>query len=757
MDGLDEIAPNYTEPVMNLMRNLIKLPIKKVIVSTRPELGDRLEREFQKVRCEILPFTRDEQETFLVTFWKGISGNLRDFSKKLLDAINETVSDSDFTGTPLTTKLIGEIYKEQAVSGDSSDKIEGASNLFDLFNKLLKEKVEIICREKSGTETTKVQAQLTMENEKNTLVKICQKLALPILFSSDELKNFPPNHFKKVNQKEFMMMLKYGLITGQLGSEKFIHKTIAEFFGVLYFVMRLDQEGIFIFFVQVVLTEKRFQVIRAMFDSFLKNPTDDFDFSSYLANSSHIPSKFQIYFSALGVACEEGNSKTVEALFISLIDVSDPQELIEVKETLTSRNSFLLPYFASTNDEFKILEKISEKFGLEFVEEIFLSKFELDDGKETDILSFALLSGKNLEELMRFVKNNLLDNSNFLSLCFCQPDESGLNFVQKTLNSSSSKIKVLIFMELFEILKSDKIYGKIISSTFQEHFEKSSPENSLFFDALKVENVGAFKLIVKFVESLENSPNYFSKFLEFYFSNFEDKFYILDILFESLSLESVKNILNLDSSLLLHSSKMHQENCLKFLKFLFGHFADDSDFVEKHLFAQDEFGENFSFYFLNLQSTEDQVKNYIKSVRKLQDFLDLSTFEKLILNSKKLSLAQISFNLEETQKIDFLDILGPKVTQELVIRENQNVSQILDHDSIENFYRNVLNYFDGKTSPDPETSSLEQLKLEAFRQISVEFNFQSFVRPDKEPRNVNQIFFDLEILREISDGFSFCR
>jgi hypothetical protein len=755
LDGLDEIAPNYTEPVMNLMRNLIKLPIKKVIVSTRPELGDRLEREFQKVRCEILPFIRAEQETFLITFWKGILGNLRDFSKKLLDAINETVSDSDFTGTPLTTKLIGEIYKEQAVSGIGSDKIEGASNLFDLFNKLLQEKVEIICREKSGTETTKVQAQLTMKNEMKTLTKICQKLALPILFSSVELKIFPPNHFKKIDEDEFMMMLKYGFITGQLGSEKFIHKTIAEFFGVLYFVMRLDQEGIFIFFVRVVLTEKRFQVIRAMFDSFLKTPTDDFDFSSHLAKFVYIPSKFQIYSSALGVACEEGNSKTVEALFIPLIEVSDPQELIEVKETLTSRNSFLLPYFASTNDEFKMLNKISEKFGLEFVEEIFLNKFELEDGAETDILSFALLNGKNLEELMIFVKNNFLDHSNFVNLCFCQPDNSGFNFVQKTLNSSSSRKKVLIFVELLEILKSHKIYGKIISSNFQEHFEKSSPENSLFFDALKVGNVEAFKLIVEFVESLENSANYFSKFLQFYFSNFEDKFDILDILLETLSLESVKNILSFDSSLLLHSSKTHQENCLKFLKFLFDHFADDSDFVKKHLFTQDESGENFSFYFLNLQSTENQIKNYVQSICKLQDFVDLSTFEKLILNSKKLSLAQISLNLDETQKTELLDILGPEVTKKLVIRENQNVSQILDHDLVENFYRNVLNYFDGKTSPVPETSSLEQLKLEAFGQLSVEFNFQCFVRRDKEPRNLNQILLDLEILRETSDGFSF--
>jgi hypothetical protein len=493
-------------------------------------------------------------------------------------------------------------------------------------------------------------------------------------------------------------------------------------------------------------------VIRAMFDSFLKS-SPEFDFSSHLSNLSSFTSKFESISSALGVACKEGNLKTLKALLSYLFDVSNSQELIQFKKTLTSRKTFLLPYFASTNDEFNILEKISEKFGLEFVEEIFLSKFDLEDGSETDILSFALMNGKNLEKLMTFVKIHFLHNLNFVNLCFCQPDKSGLNFVQKALNSNFSKLRVQIFLELLEIAKSDKIDIKIISSNFQEHFEKSNPENSLFFNALG--NLEAFKLIVKFVKGLENSIKFFSKFLQFYLSEFEYRFDVLEILLESLSLEFVKNILNFDSSLLLHSSKTHQENCLKFLKFLFAHFAHDSDFVEKHLFAQDESGENFSFYYLNLQSTENQAKNYIDSIRKLQEFVDLSTFEKLILNSKNFSLAHILLNLEENRKFELLEILGPKVTKELVIRGNQNVSQILDHDLIENFYRNVLNYFDGKTSPDPKTSSFEQLKLEAFRQLSVEFDFQSFVRPNKEPIVFNQILLDLEILRESSDGFSF--
>ncbi|CAA3033361.1 Hypothetical predicted protein, partial [Olea europaea subsp. europaea] len=113
LDGMDEIAPNYTNAVLNLMKSINLLPVKKIFVSTRPELGGILEKEFNKEKFQIHPFSREEQETLLVNVWKQSCGNveessLRNFSSRLLDSINESVTDEDFTGTPLATKLIGE-------------------------------------------------------------------------------------------------------------------------------------------------------------------------------------------------------------------------------------------------------------------------------------------------------------------------------------------------------------------------------------------------------------------------------------------------------------------------------------------------------------------------------------------------------------------------------------------------------------------------------------------------------------------------
>jgi hypothetical protein len=127
----------------------------------------------------------------------------------------------------------------------------------------------------------------------------------------------------------------------------------------------------------------------------------------------------------------------------------------------------------------------------------------------------------------------------------------------------------------------------------------------------------------------------------------------------------------------------------------------------------------------------------------------LNLFDELISSSR----TQVSLNLEEARVIEFLDVLGLDLSRELVARENRNISQSQDHDLIKNFYRAILNYFDAKTGQ--KTSSFEQLKFEAFRQLSIDQNFARFVKLEKKQKIFNQILIDLEIFRESSDGLRF--
>jgi hypothetical protein len=82
------------------------------------------------------------------------------------------------------------------------------------------------------------------------VMKVVGKIYLGISFIG-RIINF---HFRPFLE---WVVLKYGLITGSLGSEKFIHKTLAEFFALLYLIKQVNQEEIFKFFVNPYSTNRK--------------------------------------------------------------------------------------------------------------------------------------------------------------------------------------------------------------------------------------------------------------------------------------------------------------------------------------------------------------------------------------------------------------------------------------------------------------------------------------------------------------------
>jgi hypothetical protein len=174
---------------------------------------------------------------------------------------------------------------------------------------------------------------------------------------------------------------------------------------------------------------------------------------------------------------------------------------------------------------------------------------------------------------------------------------------------------------------------------------------------------------------------------------------------------------------------------------------------------QNESGGNFLVTILDQNTTEDQLNYQIYCIQNIEKIVDLEVFKFLILELfdeliSSSARSQVSLNLEKARLFGFLDVLGLDLAKELVVREIRNISQSQDHNLIENFHRSVLNYFDEKI--DQKTSSFEQLKFEAFRQLSIEHNFERFVKlGKKQPHTLNRILIDLEIFRESSDGFRF--
>jgi hypothetical protein len=261
----------------------------------------------------------------------------------------------------------------------------------------------------------------------------------------------------------------------------------------------------------------------------------------------------------------------------------------------------------------------------------------------------------------------------------------------------------------------------------------------LLLDALKVENFEAFKLFAELVEDPSLFPRILSHLLQYYLSKFDDQFNVL------LLLRGVYGPVNQFNS------------CSESIRILADQFPEATCSLLEALVAQHESTGNFLTKTLDPNTQDDQYNFHIKCMLNSKELLGLIGFKTLILNlfdEFNFEWTQICLNSERARLTESFDIFGLNLAKELVIQKNRNVFQCQDHVSNYNFYHNVLDYFDGKMGQN--TSSFEQLKLEAFTQFSTDHNFASFVKSHvKEPQNLNHILIDLEIFRESSSGLRF--
>jgi hypothetical protein len=70
IDGVDEVSPRYTEQVIQVLKILSKTEIKRIWVTSRNLVNNRLETEFECQSYSMLPFSEEDQKKFLVIFWK---------------------------------------------------------------------------------------------------------------------------------------------------------------------------------------------------------------------------------------------------------------------------------------------------------------------------------------------------------------------------------------------------------------------------------------------------------------------------------------------------------------------------------------------------------------------------------------------------------------------------------------------------------------------------------------------------------------
>jgi hypothetical protein len=77
IDGMDKVSPHYTNQVTQILKILSKIEIRKMRVTSQNSVKYQLEQEFQCQSYTLVPFSVEDQKSFLVKFWNQKFSHLK--------------------------------------------------------------------------------------------------------------------------------------------------------------------------------------------------------------------------------------------------------------------------------------------------------------------------------------------------------------------------------------------------------------------------------------------------------------------------------------------------------------------------------------------------------------------------------------------------------------------------------------------------------------------------------------------------------
>ncbi|KAJ9586955.1 hypothetical protein L9F63_019446 [Diploptera punctata] len=126
-DGFDEISPTYSETVFSLLNEFSNTKIKNIFVTSRPVMREQLVQRLSILPISFKPFTENDQKNFLIKYWRMCKGSydLIKFISALLRLIGTSLNAKlkDFTGIPLQTRMLAEVFQNEALHFCDSGEI----------------------------------------------------------------------------------------------------------------------------------------------------------------------------------------------------------------------------------------------------------------------------------------------------------------------------------------------------------------------------------------------------------------------------------------------------------------------------------------------------------------------------------------------------------------------------------------------------------------------------------------------------------
>ena len=283
VDGFDEISPDYKKTVFDMLQVLRQTSLEQLWVTTRLHLREELEDSLQQLSYTLQPFCEFEQVEFLKKFWPqnlklGVKNphRLQAYAEALIRKLAQSIRDKDkeFTGIPLQTRMLAEVFEKRFetfyLSENSEPELPHKLDLLCLYEEFIKRKYKI-------TETQAV--KMTATDQRNVYlncIHLHHKLvALEALFPEHEVTvTFQQIYGDYALSPEELARIGIAQRNSE-GKPQFIHRTFAEYYVADFLKSHLAKETKQISQVQEllldeVLLRRDSHVIRAFLDELLE-------------------------------------------------------------------------------------------------------------------------------------------------------------------------------------------------------------------------------------------------------------------------------------------------------------------------------------------------------------------------------------------------------------------------------------------------------------------------------------------------------
>jgi ankyrin repeat protein len=273
MDGFDEITPIHTEKAAVILSELMKTKVGKVWVTSRPVHRERLEKVLSVTAFTMKKLSHEFQVHMFLTihmFRKTPEGQeWLPCINQLLKLINQSVNDSNFTGSPLFIKMIASAYDLEKYRWIRPGffRVPQEIDLACLYEKLVERKLHIYLIEK-GFGITNDSFVDNHKCLKKTLFEDFEKSALVATLPCPMLESL---HKKKI-QRDIQTFLgnvlagneKTGIVMNVVeGKPQFVHRSFAEYFAARWFSKNFESNRRVM---EHILFDTSYRVIRDIFD-----------------------------------------------------------------------------------------------------------------------------------------------------------------------------------------------------------------------------------------------------------------------------------------------------------------------------------------------------------------------------------------------------------------------------------------------------------------------------------------------------------